>query len=72
MERIVRETCPNCNFQAEFSWDTETKGFEAVCPNCGKLLMLCDECLRAVFEDGEPVDCDWCEASQTCRRTKKQ
>lgn len=40
----VTEVCPHCESEITMTWDTDTMGFKAFCPVCGKRLMLCDEC----------------------------
>ncbi len=52
----VTEVCPNCMNEIEMTWDTDTRGFEAFCPVCGKRLMLCDECMH--LEEGKGCDYD--------------
>lgn len=54
------EMCPYCMSENVFAnWDVETQGYEAVCWQCGKKIMLCDECFHA--EDNPHGKCDWHE-----------
>ena len=51
---VVTELCAECEREVEIhGWDTERDGYQAFCPYCGEVLMLCDECqhsaLRADF-----------------------
>lgn len=57
----VVELCPTCMGENVLQWNTEELGFVAYCKHCGEKMMLCDECLHTVLEDGEPHECDWCE-----------
>lgn len=57
----VVELCPKCMGENILQWNTEEKGFVANCMHCGEKMMLCDECLHTVCQDGEPHDCDWCD-----------
>ena len=41
---IVTELCPHFESEVEMRWNTDTMGYKAFCPVCGKRLMLCDEC----------------------------
>ena len=52
------EVCPYCMSENVFSnWDVEKQGFIAICWQCGREIMLCDECLHA--EDNRKRRCDW-------------
>jgi len=62
----VVECCPHCMNEIEMTWDTDTKGFKAFCPVCGKRLMLCDECLHAENSLG----CDYDSETDTCHHNK--
>ena len=66
----VTEVCPHCEEEITMIWDTESMGFHAFCPVCGKRLMLCDECQHTVCQDGEPHNCDYDKATDTCHRQK--
>lgn len=66
---IVTETCPNCENEIEMRWDTDERGYEAVCPVCGGRLMLCDECLHS--EDNPGGKCDYNSKTDSCWRRKK-
>ena len=49
---IVTELCSNCEREVEIhGWVTERDGFQAYCPYCGKVLMLCDECHQVAGGD---------------------
>ena len=63
------EICPHCMGENIIQWNTEVQGFVAKCTHCGEKMMLCDECLHTVCQDGEPHDCDWCDdAGGVCHR----
>ncbi len=64
---IVTEMCPHCENEIEMRWDTDTRGFKATCPVCGKRLMLCDECLHA--EDS--IGCDYDSYTDSCYRNPR-
>ncbi len=52
------EVCPHCECENVFSnWDCKTQGYIATCWQCGKQIMLCDECLHA--DDNPYQYCDW-------------
>lgn len=54
----VVETCPHC--EAENLWenlDPVACGYKTICPECGKTMMLCDECMHA--NDNPLQKCDW-------------
>lgn len=54
------ELCPYCMSENVFSnWDVEKQGYIATCWQCGKKIMLCDECLHA--DDNAGGHCDWRE-----------
>lgn len=56
-QREITEVCPHCDAEVNINWDVETQGYVARCPECGRCMMLCDECLHA--EDNECQRCDW-------------
>ncbi len=58
----VTECCPHCESEIEMRWNTDTQGFKAFCPVCGKRLMLCDECTHAKDSRG----CDYDSRSDSC------
>ena len=60
---IVTEYCPHCENEIEMRWDTDTRGFKAFCPVCGKRLMLCDECQHT----GKAGGCDYNSETGFCR-----
>lgn len=63
------ELCPECMGENILQWNTEEMGFVAQCVHCESKMMLCDECLHTVCQDGEPHDCDWCsDAGGVCYR----
>ena len=57
------ETCPHCDAENIYpNWNVNEKGYVAICNECGKEIMLCDEC--AHNEDGLNSNysgCDWCK-----------
>lgn len=59
---VVTEYCSECETEVEMRWDTDTMGFMAFCPHCGKRLMLCDECRHAGCGP-----CDYDSKTDTCR-----
>lgn len=62
------EMCPHCEHENEFRLDVEKYGYQTVCSNCGKELMLCDACMHS--EDNESMYCDWSE-EYNCFRAPK-
>lgn len=68
----VTEVCPHCETEITMLWDTAEQGFQAHCPVCSKRLMLCDECQHTACQDGEPHDCDYDKATDTCHRQKNR
>ena len=41
------EVCPFCEQENVYpNWDVEKQGYVARCHHCGKLIMLCDECMH--------------------------
>lgn len=63
---IVTEWCPNCESEVEMRWNTDTTGYEAFCPVCGKRLMLCDECQHS----DNPMPCDYNRDSDSCHKRR--
>lgn len=61
----VTEYCPNCESEVEMVWNTETDGFKAFCPHCGKRLMLCDECKHSGTSS-----CNYSRDTDSCRYNK--
>ena len=63
MLREVVEVCPHCEAENIIEWDIEKNGYVAKCTQCGKEMMLCDECMHS--EDGDPCGamCDWHRAN---------
>lgn len=54
------EVCPFCERENVFvNWDVEKRGYIAKCWQCGRKIMLCDECLHA--DDNKGGFCDWRE-----------
>lgn len=70
MRKYITEYCPHCETEVSLFWNTEQQGFVIYCPNCGKSILLCDECKHTVCEDGEPHDCDWSSETGRCHRSK--
>lgn len=62
---LVTEVCPNCDSEVEMRWNTDTMGYKAFCPICGKRLMLCDECRHTEGMPGCDHDSklDFCQNS---------
>lgn len=60
---LVTEVCPHCESEVEMRWNTDTMGYKAFCPVCGKRLMLCDECRHT---EGMP-GCDYNSHLDCCR-----
>lgn len=60
---IVTEMCPHCGSEIEMRWNTDTMGFKAFCPVCGKRLMLCDECRHSET----PGPCDYNSRTDSCQ-----
>jgi len=61
---IVTEMCPHCETEVEMRWNTDTMGFKAFCPVCGKRLMLCDECHQL------GGGCDYDSKADSCQFNK--
>ena len=54
------EACPYCEAENVYpNWDIKTQGYVAVCKECRRQIMLCDECLHA--DDNLMGRCDWRE-----------
>lgn len=64
---FVTEVCPHCENEIEMRWNTDTQGFKAFCPVCGRRLMLCDECLH---DENDSRSCDYNSHDNACRRNK--
>lgn len=63
---LVTEYCSHCESEVEMRWNTDTDGYKAFCPYCGKRLMLCNECQHD--EDGNFKDnCDYCTETDSCK-----
>lgn len=58
---LVTEVCPHCESEVEMRWNTDTLGYKAFCPVCGKRLMLCDECHQL------GGGCDYDSKTDSCR-----
>lgn len=53
------EVCPFCEQENVYpNWDVNKQGYVARCQHCGKLIMLCDECM---CEEGTCIHCNWTE-----------
>lgn len=66
-EKEVTEVCPHCEAEVTLMWNTETDGYKAFCPHCGKRLMLCDAC-RHDGPDGKPTGtCNYCSETNSCK-----
>ena len=55
--REVVETCPHCECENILHWDPLIQGYMITCWQCGKKMMLCDECMHA--DDNQCQRCDW-------------
>lgn len=55
----VVEVCPHCDAENVQQWNVDTMGFVTRCNECGKLIMLCDECMHR--DDNADMHCDWCD-----------
>ena len=63
-EKWLRENAESDYDDGEFcgqencypNWDVEEQGYVAQCHHCGKLIMLCDECMH---DEGSCIKCDW-------------
>ena len=65
---VVTEQCSNCEREVEIhGWDTERDGYQAFCPYCGEVLMLCDECQHS--EQRQP--CDFDMSTGMCRHRQR-
>ena len=65
---VVTEQCSNCEREVEIhGWDTERDGYQAFCPYCGEVLMLCDECQHS--EQRQP--CDFDMSTGMCRHRRR-
>lgn len=65
---VVTEQCANCEREVEIhGWDTERDGYQAFCPYCGEVLMLCDECQHS--EQRQP--CDFDADTGLCRHRRR-
>lgn len=66
---VVIEYCSECEREVEIhGWDTSRDGYQAFCPYCGSVLMLCDECQHYAEQTGS---CDYDLLTGSCRRRKK-
>lgn len=63
---MVVEFCQHCENEIEMMWNTDERGFRAICPICGVWLMLCDECSRR----GEI--CDYNRETDRCHMFNKE
>lgn len=68
MYREEVEICPHCMFENIVQWNVEKDGYEIICKNCGKKIMLCDACLHS--DDNKSYSCDWCEKEGCFREIK--
>lgn len=64
---IVTEVCPHCENEIEMYWNTDDRGYQAVCPVCGGRLMLCDECMHSEAK----AFCDYNSNTDSCHRQRK-
>ena len=64
--REAVECCPHCSAENIFrDHDLQKDGYKVCCHECGREMMLCDECVHA--EDNPSGRCDW----QECVRDGK-
>ena len=68
MKQLITETCPNCEKEITVNWDVKKDGYKAICPNCGKTLMLCSACLDS---DTHCFFCDW-NKENGCYRSREK
>ena len=67
--KTITEYCSECETEHTMVWDVKTEGYKAYCPNCGKVMMLCDACTHS---DDEPIRCyDEHTPMDECMRTWK-
>lgn len=60
VECYPTESCSECDYENEyFDHNVDTDGYIVHCQSCGKIMMLCDECLHA--KDNQAQKCDWAE-----------
>ncbi|MDE6020914.1 MAG: hypothetical protein K2H01_07980 [Ruminococcus sp.] len=57
----VTEWCPHCDTEITMEWNIKERGYEAHCPVCGEILMLCSEC---------DCNCNWSDESKSCKNSK--
>lgn len=63
------ELCPFCSGENVYqNWDIKKNGYKARCQYCGRMIMLCDECLHA--DDNPYRNCDEreCSNGRACKR----
>lgn len=66
----VGEICPHCEREVQMVWDVRADAYKAYCPYCGKVMMLCGECLHPTEDNPDQSRyCDWHEGK--CRRWKQ-
>ena len=52
------EVCPFCEQENVYpNWDVNKQGYVARCQHCGKLIMLCGECLN--YGEESCLKCNW-------------
>lgn len=58
-DELINETCPNCDEEMAFYWDYESNGYQVLCLNCGKRVMLCTVCpdVNACSYDSQTQSC---------------
>lgn len=62
----ITETCPYCENEIEMYWTVNKRGYQAVCPVCGRRLMLCDECIHSGSR------CDYDNVTDSCHKQRKE
>lgn len=58
-EKLIHKLCSWCGEGASFYWNIENNNYQAFCPHCGSVLMLCSEC-------DTRNNCDWNETKERC------
>lgn len=53
----IVEVCPHCDAENVQMWNVDTMGFVTTCSECGKKILLCDECMHR--DDNVLCRCDW-------------
>lgn len=70
MKKTIIEMCPHCEHEIEMVWDTEKQGYQAYCPVCGNVIMLCSECQQQDIDGLGAPTCNWNCKTCSCRYSK--